>query len=136
MVWNNSRRVCVSDQYGGPLGVGRELVFNAKGSLGVRPLTELITAIRKPSNNAKLFDCAETLSGKWKIDAAKQEFILRMNSMFEEGRGQTGVIIGTVCARSMLAVRDFRGLSGSYGRTVWKTGSKLGLWGVRSVVSR
>jgi len=60
--------------YGGPLGVGRELVFSADGSLGVRPLGELIAAIRKPPGNAKLFDCAKALIGKWEIDASKQEF--------------------------------------------------------------
>ena len=68
--------------YGGPLGVGRELVFNADGTIGVRPLPELIAAILKPPGNAKLFDCAKPLSGKWEIDASKQE--LRCTS---EGRG-------------------------------------------------
>jgi len=59
--------------YGGPLGVGREMVFSAAGSLGVRPLSELIAEIRKPPRNGKLFDCAKPLSGKWEIDAPKQE---------------------------------------------------------------
>lgn len=59
--------------YAGPLSVGREMVLSDEGSLGVRPLPELIAAIRKPAGNAKLFDCAKRLSGKWDVDAAKQE---------------------------------------------------------------
>jgi hypothetical protein len=60
--------------YGGPMGVGRELVFNAAGKLGVRPLPELIAAIRAPAHNAALFDCARPLRGTWEIDAGKREF--------------------------------------------------------------
>jgi len=60
--------------YAGPMGVGRELVFNAAGKLGVRPLPELIAAIRAPAHNAALFDCARPLRGAWDIDAEKREF--------------------------------------------------------------
>jgi len=60
--------------YAGPMGVGRELVFNAAGKLGVRPLPELIAAIREPAHNAALFDCARKLRGSWDIDADKQVF--------------------------------------------------------------
>jgi len=59
--------------YGGPLGVGRELTVSADGRLGVRPLPELIAAIRKPPNNANIFDCVKVLGGKWEIDATKHE---------------------------------------------------------------
>ncbi|MHC4180605.1 MAG: GH32 C-terminal domain-containing protein [Planctomycetota bacterium] len=55
--------------YGGPLGVGRELVFNDDGTIGVRPLPELIAAIRQLSNHVDLFARAEDRTGKWKIDA-------------------------------------------------------------------
>jgi len=58
--------------YGGPLGVGRELIFCADGSLGVRPLPELIAALRKPDGNEDLLECARTFRGKWEIDAEKQ----------------------------------------------------------------
>ena len=64
----------IKPEYGGPMGVGRELVFNAAGKLGVRPLPELVAAIRAPAHNAALFDCARTLRGTWEIDAGKQEF--------------------------------------------------------------
>jgi len=60
------------DDYG-PLCVGRELVFNQDGSLGVRPLPELVAAIQKPQNNADLFACARKYRGTWTIDAGKQE---------------------------------------------------------------
>ena len=59
--------------YGGPLGVGREMVLTDDGTMGVRPLPELVAAIRKPKGNAKLFDCARTLRGDWEVDASKQE---------------------------------------------------------------
>ena len=61
-------------RHGGPLGVGRELVFNAAGKLGVRPLPELVAAVRAPAHNAALFDCARPLRGTWEIDAGKREF--------------------------------------------------------------
>jgi sucrose-6-phosphate hydrolase SacC (GH32 family) len=64
----------VKPEYGGPTGVGRELVFNAAGKLGVRPLPELVAAIRAPAHNAALFDCARLLRGTWDIDAGKREF--------------------------------------------------------------
>lgn len=60
--------------YAGPMGVGRELVFNAAGKLGVRLPPELVAAIRAPAHNAALFDCARTLRGTWEIDAGKREF--------------------------------------------------------------
>ena len=61
------------DYDNGPLSVGRELVFNKDGSLGVRPLPELVEAIQKPQNNANLFACARKYRGTWKVDAGKQE---------------------------------------------------------------
>jgi len=64
----------IKAKYGGPMGVGRELVFNAAGRLGVRPLPELVAAIREPAHNAALFDCARPLRGTWEIDAEKREF--------------------------------------------------------------
>ena len=60
--------------YGGPLGVGRELVFDQDGKVGVRPLPELIATIRKPADNADLFDCARGLSGQWELDAVEEVF--------------------------------------------------------------
>ena len=60
--------------YGGPLSVGREMAFTADGAIGVRPLPELIAAMREPSSNADLFACAKELSGKWKWDAEDREF--------------------------------------------------------------
>jgi len=60
--------------YGGPLGVGRELVFKDDGSIGVRPLHELVAAIRKPQDNVSLFNCAREISGRWEIDAGEQVF--------------------------------------------------------------
>lgn len=60
--------------YGGPLGVGREMVLDQDGRIGVRPLPELVAAIREPHGNASLFLYARELSGKWAIDAGKQEF--------------------------------------------------------------
>jgi sucrose-6-phosphate hydrolase SacC (GH32 family) len=64
----------VKPEYGGPTGVGRELVFNSAGKLGVRPLPELVAAIREPAHNAALFDCARPLRGTWELDAGKREF--------------------------------------------------------------
>lgn len=60
--------------YGGPLGVGREMVFIDDGTIGVRPLPELVAAIHKPEGNADLFDCARNFRGDWEVDASKQEF--------------------------------------------------------------
>lgn len=64
----------IKAKYGGPMGLGRELVLNAAGELGVRPLPELVAAIRAPAHNAALFDCARPLRGTWEIDAGKREF--------------------------------------------------------------
>jgi len=64
----------IKPRHGGPISVSRELVFNAAGKLGVRPLPELVAAIREPAHNAALFDCARTLRGTWEIDAEKREF--------------------------------------------------------------
>jgi len=64
----------IKPKHGGPISVGRELVFNAAGKLGVRPLPELVAAIRKPAHNAALFDCARPRRGTWEIDAGKREF--------------------------------------------------------------
>lgn len=60
--------------YGGTLGVGREMVIGANGAIGVRPLPELVAAIRKPQHNADLFRCAKVSSGKWESDEAQQVF--------------------------------------------------------------
>jgi len=60
--------------YGGPLGVGRELVFNDDGIIGVRPLAELIAAIHSFPNHVNLFASAKGRSGKWRIDASKEMF--------------------------------------------------------------
>jgi beta-fructofuranosidase len=55
--------------YGGPLGVGRQLVFNEDGTIGVQPLPELITEIRRDEYNADLFSSIEKLDGEWTIDS-------------------------------------------------------------------
>ncbi len=55
--------------YGGPLGVGRELVFNLDGTVGVKPLPELIAEIRQGEHNANLFSRAEEMAGNWTIDS-------------------------------------------------------------------
>jgi len=56
----------------GPMCVGRELVFNKDGSLGVRPIPELIEAIRESKDHAYLYTCARIGSGKWIIDPNKK----------------------------------------------------------------
>jgi len=58
--------------YGGPLCIGREMVFNRDGAMGVRPLPELVAAIRKTKSKVDLFACAKKLSGEWKIEAARR----------------------------------------------------------------
>jgi len=57
----------------GALGVGRELVFNADGTLGVRPLPELIAALKEPRHNADLYACVKKRKGTWEVDPAEQE---------------------------------------------------------------
>jgi len=57
----------------GPMCVGRELVFNKDGSLGVRPLPELVEAIRESEGHAYLYACAKIRSGKWAIDPGKKQ---------------------------------------------------------------
>jgi len=59
-------------RYGGPLGVGRELVFFDDHTIGVRPLPELVAAIREPANHVALFSHLEQVSGDWRFDAEKQ----------------------------------------------------------------
>jgi len=59
--------------YGGPLGVGRELVFGDDGTLGVRPLPELVAALKEPQHHADLYACADVRKGRWEVDRAKQE---------------------------------------------------------------
>jgi sucrose-6-phosphate hydrolase SacC (GH32 family) len=59
--------------YGGPLGVGREMIVTADGAICVRPLPELIAALREPNRNADIFACAKELSGKWTLDADRKE---------------------------------------------------------------
>jgi len=58
--------------YGGPLSVGREIVFNADGSMGVRPFPELLDAIRTMPGQGDLLAVARKLSGEWQVDAGKQ----------------------------------------------------------------
>jgi hypothetical protein len=58
--------------YGGPLSVGREIVFNADGNMGVRPVPELLDAIRTMPGQGDLLAVARKLSGEWQIDAAQQ----------------------------------------------------------------
>ena len=58
--------------YGGPLCIGREMVFKKDGTMGVRPFPELLAAIRKTESKVDLFACARKLSGDWKIDAAQR----------------------------------------------------------------
>lgn len=58
--------------YGGPMSVGREIVFKADGTMEVRPIPELLAAIRKSRSKVDLFACAKKVSGEWKIQADKQ----------------------------------------------------------------
>jgi len=60
-------------RYGGPLGVGREMVFLKDKTIGVRPLPELVAAIRKPANNAKIFPLLKRVAGTWEFDPRKQQ---------------------------------------------------------------
>ena len=57
--------------YGGPLGIGREMVFNNDGTMGVRPLPELLAAIRNKQNKLD-FASVRKLSGEWKVDPANR----------------------------------------------------------------
>ncbi|KAB2641185.1 MAG: hypothetical protein DVB25_02680 [Verrucomicrobia bacterium] len=57
--------------YGGPMCVGREMVPQANGALGVRPFPELLAAIRKKANKID-FSTVRKLSGDWKIEAAQR----------------------------------------------------------------
>ena len=57
--------------YGGPLSIGREMVFAADGTMGVRPLPELLSAIRGKACKIDL-TAARKLSGAWKLDAAER----------------------------------------------------------------
>jgi beta-fructofuranosidase len=57
----------------GPMCVGRELVFNKDGGLGVRPIPELVEAIRESKDHAYLYACARIRSGKWIIDPNKKQ---------------------------------------------------------------
>jgi hypothetical protein len=57
----------------GPMCVGRELVFHKDGSLGVRPIPELVDAIRAAEDHADLYDCAKVRSGTWVIDPEKKQ---------------------------------------------------------------
>lgn len=57
--------------YGGPLCIGREMVFKKDGAMGVRALPELSAAIRKAARHVDL-GSARKLSGQWKIDSAQQ----------------------------------------------------------------
>ena len=59
-------------KFGGPMSVGREIVFNADGTMGVRPIPELLTAIRNSKSKVDLLACARKVSGEWKIEAAQQ----------------------------------------------------------------
>ena len=58
--------------YGGPLSVGREIVFKADGAMEVRPIPELLAALRNTKGNVDLFACAKPISGDWKIQADQQ----------------------------------------------------------------
>jgi sucrose-6-phosphate hydrolase SacC (GH32 family) len=58
----------------GPMCVGRELVFNKDGSLGVRPIPELVEALRESEGHAYLYACAKIRSGRWAIDPGKKQF--------------------------------------------------------------
>ncbi len=57
----------------GPMCVGRELVFNKEGSLGVRPIPELVEAIRESEGHAYLYACTKIRSGTWVIDPGKKQ---------------------------------------------------------------
>jgi hypothetical protein len=59
-------------KFGGPMSVGREIVFNTDGTMGVRPIPELVAAIRNSESKVDLFACARKVSGEWKIEAAQQ----------------------------------------------------------------
>jgi len=57
----------------GPMCVGRELVFNKDGSLGVRPIPELVEALRESEGHATLYACTKIRSGTWVIDPGKKQ---------------------------------------------------------------
>ncbi len=61
-------------RYGGPLCVGREVVFKKDGTLGMRAFPELIAAIRGKGNDLDLPVCANPVSGEWKIE--KREAVI------------------------------------------------------------
>jgi hypothetical protein len=48
--------------------VGRELVFNKDGRIGVRPIPELVEAMRESKEHANLYACVRIHSGKWIIN--------------------------------------------------------------------
>ncbi|MCB1122159.1 MAG: hypothetical protein KJT03_11460 [Verrucomicrobiae bacterium] len=66
-------------RYGGPLGVGRELVFQKDKTIGVRPLPELVATIREPEHNKEVFPLLNELSGRWTIDAEAQKITSRQS---------------------------------------------------------
>jgi hypothetical protein len=63
--------------YGGPLGVGREMVFLEDKTIGVRPLPELITAIRAPEHNADVMARFKILTGTWDCDPEDEHIVSR-----------------------------------------------------------
>jgi beta-fructofuranosidase len=67
--------------YGGALGLGRQMVFNDDNTIGVKPFPELVTAIRKPEANVRLFAYLKPVSGKWKFVSSKQT----IGSLHREG---------------------------------------------------
>jgi hypothetical protein len=63
--------------YGGPLCVGREMVFNKDGTMGVRPFPELLTSIRNTKNEIDLASVRK-LSGEWQVEESNRT--LKCNS--------------------------------------------------------
>ncbi len=68
-------------RYGGPLGVGREMVFFDDHTIGVRPLPELIAAIRERASDVDVFPLMAAASGNWRFDADRKS----MASLDEAG---------------------------------------------------
>lgn len=49
------------------------MVFGTDNTIGVRPLPELIAAIRQPAHNAQLYPRLKELSGGWKVAPKRQQ---------------------------------------------------------------
>jgi hypothetical protein len=124
--------------YGGPLCVGREMVFKNDGAMGVRPIPELLTAIRNTGNEIDLAS-ARILSGEWKIEntartlqckGTKDGVVLfdipdeNPNYYFE-----TGLEFGTSQTRASIIVRSSDQADQGYSFNLDPVGKKISIRG-------